>query len=108
MPGGLTVEQARAFVRDRAYWRRGTPAAVRAAVAALLTGQKRVALVERDGGPWRLTIRVYAAEVPPGVTLDDLKAAAATQKPVGIILQPPGRRRRHLRPPDRRARPDLR
>lgn len=86
VPGDLTVEQARAFVRERAYWRRGTPGAIAAAVAALLVGQRRVDLIERDGSPWRLTIRVYAAEVPPGVTAAQLKAAASTQKPVGIVV----------------------
>lgn len=85
-PGGATTEQAREFIRDRASWRRGTPAAMRAAVAALLTGARRVVLLERDGSPWRLTVRVFTPEVPPGVTAADIKRAALTQKPVGIVL----------------------
>lgn len=85
VPPGSTVEQARAYVKDRPYWRRGTPAAITAAVADLLVGPKRVRLIERDGSPWRLTVLVFTSELAPGVTLDDLRAAVATQKPVGII-----------------------
>ncbi|GAB3867414.1 hypothetical protein GCM10028801_41360 [Nocardioides maradonensis] len=86
VPGGLTVEEARSFVRDRAYWRRGTPAAIQAAIVPFLTGSRRVTLLERDGSPWHLTVRVYDSELLPGITADDLKAAALTQKPVGIVL----------------------
>lgn len=86
VPAGLTVDQAREYVRSRPYWRRGTPAAMTAAVATLLTGSQRVDLIERDGSPWRLTVRVYSGETPDGVTVDDIAAAAATQKPVGIVL----------------------
>lgn len=86
IPGGLSVEETRAFITGRAYWRRGTPAAMRAAVQPLLGGTQTVSLFERDGSPWRLTLRVYETEVLPGVTLDQVQAAAATQKPVGIVL----------------------
>lgn len=86
IPAGLTVEQARSYISDRAYWRRGTPEAMRGALQPLLVGQRRVHFVERDGSPWALTVRVYEGEVAPGVTFDDLKAAAETQKPVGIVL----------------------
>ncbi|BBH17513.1 hypothetical protein Back2_18000 [Nocardioides baekrokdamisoli] len=86
VPAGLTADQDRAFIIGRAYWKRGTPAAIVAAIKPLLGGQQTVTLVERDGSPWRLTVRVYASEVLPGVTVDDIAAAAATQKPVGIIL----------------------
>lgn len=85
VPPGLTVEETRAFITGRAYWHRGTPAAMRSAVQALLTGSKTVTIVERDGSPWRLTVRVYASEVLPGVTLDDITTAVLSQKPVGII-----------------------
>lgn len=85
VPAGMTTEQAREFVRTRAYWRRGTPAAIQAAVAVHLTGLRRVVLRERDGGPWQLTVQVYNAELAPGVTLAHLQAAVASQKPVGII-----------------------
>lgn len=84
LPGGLTVEEQRTYIRDRAYWRRGSPEAVRGAVRALLTGTRRVDLIERDGGAWHARVRTYAAETP--VTETGLVAAAGTQKPVGIIL----------------------
>lgn len=85
VPGGLTLEQQRDFVRDRASWRRGTPPAIKGAVSQLLTGSRRVDLFERDGSPWHLRVRTYSAETP--VTADDLAAAAGTQKPVGITLE---------------------
>lgn len=85
VPPGLTPEQARDYIRDRRAWRRGTPAAIRAAVTAQLRGSRRAELLERDGSPWHLTIRVYASEVPDGDTAP-LTAAAETQKPVGITL----------------------
>lgn len=85
-PAGATVDQARAYIRDRPYWRRGSPAAMRAAVQPLLAPGGRVVLIERDGSPWRLTVRAFRPDVPAGVTAADLKRAAETQKPVGIVL----------------------
>lgn len=85
LPGGLTKQQQRDYVRERRAWRRGTPAAIRSAVQAALRGSRRVELVERDGSPWHLTVRVYDAEVPdgdPGPVL----AAAVSQKPVGVTV----------------------
>lgn len=86
VPRGLTVEEQRAYVRDRASWRRGTPRAVKGAVADLLTGTRRVDLFERDGSPWHLRVQTYSAE-SAGVDETDLAAAASTQKPVGITLE---------------------
>jgi hypothetical protein len=86
LPGGLTIEQQREYIRDRAYWRRGTPGAIRGAVGALLSGSRRVDLFERDGGPWRLRVRTYAAETPDDA-VGAVAAAAASQKPVGIVLE---------------------
>jgi hypothetical protein len=85
VPGGLTLEQQREYVRDRAAWRRGTPEAIKGAVRQLLTGTRRVDLFERDGSPWHLRVQTYSAE-STGVTEDDVRAAAGTQKPVGITL----------------------
>jgi hypothetical protein len=86
VPGGLTVEDQRAYVRDRPAWRRGTVDAMAAAVRALLTGDKHVWFDERvDGNAWHLTVRVYAPDAT-GLTEDQILAAATTQKPVGLVL----------------------
>ena len=85
VPGGLTIEEQREYVRSRPRFRRGSPTAVKGAVAALLTGTRRVDLFERDGSPWNLRVRTYSAE-STGLTEADLLAAAGTQKPVGITL----------------------
>jgi hypothetical protein len=84
VPGGLTLEEERAFVRDQAAWRRGSLNAMAAAVQAKLTGTKRVGFVERDGTPWRISLVVYSGEMTG--TTEELLAVAATQKPVGLVL----------------------
>jgi hypothetical protein len=86
VPADYTLEQARAFLQQRPAWRRGTIGAMQAAVAALLVGEKRFAIAERDTSPWHATITVFSADVPAGVTVADILAAATTQKPVGIVL----------------------
>ena len=86
VPRGLSIEDQRAYVRDRASWRRGTPGAIKGAVGQLLTGTRRVDLFERDGSPWHLRVQTYSAE-SGGVDVDDLVDAAGTQKPVGITLE---------------------
>lgn len=96
VPGGLTTEQQRDYVRDRASFRRGTPAAIKGAVRGVLTGAtKRVDIIERDGSPWRFSLRVWASELPgydpagpeTGQAAEAaVVAAAATQKPVGIVI----------------------
>lgn len=85
VPDGLTSAQARDYVRSRPGFRRGTPGALKAAVAALLTGNQRVELIERDGSPWRLTVQILAGEIGDGVTIPQIRAAIDSQKPVGII-----------------------
>ncbi|MDI6911490.1 hypothetical protein [Nocardioides sp.] len=87
VPGGLTLAEQRDYVRDRATWRRGTPEAIKGAVRAILlaTNSRRVDLLEREGSPWRLGVRVWAAEVPAGGSVAVL-AAAKTQTPVGILV----------------------
>lgn len=98
VPGGLTLEQQRDYVRDRPAWRRGTPQAIRGAVRAVLVGStRRVELVERNGSPWRLKVRVWALELPsydpdgPDTGQEaetEVVAAARTQVPVGIVVDP--------------------
>ncbi|MFW6776062.1 hypothetical protein ACOACO_17395 [Nocardioides sp. CPCC 205120] len=82
VPSGLPAEAQRALVRDRSGSRRGTPAALRAAVAAELVGTRRVTLLERwNGDPWALEVHTYAAETP---SVDQVAVALGTQTPVGV------------------------
>lgn len=82
--GTLSRPEVRDLIRSRPAWRRGTPAALEAAVRAALVGDQRVTLIERDGSPWALTVQVYISDLPAG-GVDPVKAAIATQKPVGIV-----------------------
>lgn len=88
VPGGLTLEQQRAYVRDRARWRRGSPSAIREAIRAVLlpSTNRRVDLVERDGSPWHLRAQVWTATLPAGGAAT-VEAAARTQMPVGITFE---------------------
>lgn len=79
---GVTPQEARSRIADRPAQRRGTPAALVAAVKAVLTGSRRVELLERDGGAYQLTVQVYEAETP---NVTAVERAVATQKPVGIV-----------------------
>jgi hypothetical protein len=83
VPGGLTLEQQRAYVRERRAQKRGTPGAMRSAVRATLRGSQRVELSERDPDPDRVRVRVYSSEV---TDLAATTAAAFGQKPVGLLL----------------------
>jgi hypothetical protein len=83
VPGGLTVEQQRAYVRDRPAQRRGTVGALKATVAATLRGSKRVEVSERNPDPDRVRVSVYSSEV---TDLAVTTAAAMSQKPVGLLL----------------------
>lgn len=84
IPGGLTVEEQRTHVRDQAAWRRGRLDALAAAVQTVLTGDKRVGIVERyDTDAWLLKVIVYAPDAA-GLTEDQIRAAATAQKPVGL------------------------
>ena len=84
VPAGMVGEEARAYVRERASWRRGTPRAMLAAAREVYpTGA--IALVERDGSPWRTTIRLYAGEATEADKARII-AAVSVHKPVGIVL----------------------
>lgn len=82
MPMGLTAAQARATVRDRSTWQRGTPAALLAAARSAYT-RGHIELLERNGSAWKATLRVYGAT---NLELEQVRVAAAAQKPVGIVL----------------------
>jgi hypothetical protein len=79
----LTDAQFRTAITSVAGFSRGTPAALRAAAARTLTGDKRVEFYERDGDPYEATALTYVGETPsPSAT----EAAIRSQKPAGIIL----------------------
>lgn len=69
---------------------RGTPAAIKGAAQATLTGNRSVFLTERDHDPadtpdyaYYLTVQTYAGQTPdPTATLNALIA----QKPAGVVL----------------------
>lgn len=84
IPMSTPTEVARQQLLARRVDRRGTPAAMVAAVKATLTGQARVLLTERYGGdPWVVRVVTYTAETPdPAAT----RAAALSEKPVGLVL----------------------
>lgn len=80
---GATDDEQRASISGTAGFRRGSVAAMRAAAALHLTGEKSVILRERDGSPYRLEIVTYTDETPdPAATLADV----LTQKPAGLML----------------------
>ncbi|WP_243061129.1 hypothetical protein [Nocardioides sp. SR21] len=86
LPGGLSVEEQRAYVRDRAAWRRGRLDALAAAIQAVLGGDHRVGFLERLGADaWTIAILVHADDAV-GATEAQIRAAAATQKPVGLLI----------------------
>lgn len=82
VPAGLTLDRARAYVRNRSAWQRGTPAAILAAARSVYS-RGHVELLERDGSAWKATLRVYGATE---LELERIRIAAAPQKPVGIVL----------------------
>jgi hypothetical protein len=88
IPAGVTdPELVRAAIRDVAGWHRGTPAALRGAASAYLTGTKTVYFRERDptGGdpPYCLEVVTRAGETPDPAAVE---AALRRQKPAGILL----------------------
>jgi|SRR4051812_29753270 hypothetical protein len=84
LPVGIAPDAAREAIRSVAGWSRGTPAALRAAAAFFLTGDKTVYFRERDGGnAYVLEVVTITAETPdPAQVL----AALTAQKPGGIVM----------------------
>jgi hypothetical protein len=78
------VNGSRNAIVDHNGFQRGTPAAIRAATAAHLTGSKTVVLQERFGGDaYALAVYTLDTETPnPTQTRADI----LTQKPGGIVL----------------------
>lgn len=84
VPPSATPEQARQLITSVAGWKRGTPAALRAAAQMFLSGNQTVIFRERDSGdPYRLEVVTLTGETPsPAAT----QAALLAQKPAGIVL----------------------
>lgn len=82
VPPGADAVTARALVKARGGWGRGTPAAIIAAARLTLTGGKHVTLTERDGSAYRVRVTVYTAEIPD---LGALTAAFNAALPAGIV-----------------------
>jgi Phage tail protein (Tail_P2_I) len=78
----LSDAEQRQAIQDASGFRRGTPAAMTAAIQATLTGTKTVTLHERDGDPYSLTILTAAEETPD---LTKTRTAMLSQKPAGIV-----------------------
>jgi hypothetical protein len=80
--GGVIPDQQRARVRDVGGFKRGRPAALRAAVAGTLTGTQHVVLVERDGSESAFTVITRPSETPATAAT---VAAIISQKPAGLL-----------------------
>lgn len=84
-PPGLDAEAKREWIAERPAWLRGTPAQIEAALKPLLTGYQRVDIFERTTSPWQFTVRVYTAQLAPGVIEAAVVAAVMEHKPVGLV-----------------------
>jgi phage tail P2-like protein len=82
---GMTEQQVRAAIRELPPHQRGTPAALRSAVAQTLTNPAGavVRVVERDGSAYRLTVSTYEAQTPDP---DASERAALSQTPLDTTL----------------------
>jgi hypothetical protein len=84
VPPGATPAQARTWIASTDGFKRGTPAALRAATQSTLTGGKTAVIQERLGGDaYALGIYTLTSETPnPAAT----RAAILAQKPGGLTL----------------------
>ncbi|MFN8623368.1 MAG: hypothetical protein U0869_26255 [Chloroflexota bacterium] len=80
---GMSGDEFRDLIRLRPQFRRGQPQAIIEAARPTLTGSRRVTLVERNGGPYRLLAITYAAETPDAAAT---AAALLAAKPAGLAL----------------------
>jgi hypothetical protein len=84
IPVGMPPDTARELIRNVAGFRRGTPAAIRAAASFFLTGSKTVFFNERFANDaYRLGVVTLTAETPNPA---QVQAAILAQKPGGILL----------------------
>lgn len=78
----MTDDEMRARIIDRPARRRGSPGRIAAAVAVTLTGGRWVDIIERDGGPYQITVRTYTSQTPEPTAA---AAAAAVAAPWWIL-----------------------
>ncbi len=64
LPVGLTEEQERQWIRDAPNQVRGTLGSIVNAAQRYLTGAQIVTVIERDGGPDKLTVVTYTDQTP--------------------------------------------
>jgi Phage tail protein (Tail_P2_I) len=87
LPADADPDTARILIGDVAGWRRGTPAALRAAAGLHLTGGKTVLFRERDPDaadpPYTLEVVTLDSQTPDPVAV---QAELDRQKPAGIVL----------------------
>lgn len=87
LQSNVTQAQQITWVKARAGFGRGTPAAMIAAIKPLLGGTQHVVLNERVGGnEYAVEVQLILAEVLPTVSMGQVLAAAISQKPAGVIL----------------------
>jgi Phage tail protein (Tail_P2_I) len=99
VPPGATPAQGRAWIAGTDGFKRGTPAAIRAATQATLTGSKTVVFQERLGGnayvlgvytltpetpDQAATLRAILSQKPGGIRLDYSAGAANTYQAVKV------------------------
>lgn len=89
VPVGMAEADARAVIRDRPQWRRGTPARMVEAAQATLTGTKSAQLLERSAAAcpsdpaYGVTLVTITSETDdPTATVNAVLAV----KPAGIVL----------------------
>ena len=87
IPGGMDTDTIREAIRSVAGWKRGTPAAMRAAAGFHLTGEKTVNFRERDPSgadpPYTLEVVTITTETPDPAAVE---LELRRQKPAGIVL----------------------
>jgi hypothetical protein len=80
---GAPADGWREEITSPPAFRRGTPDAIVDATRRTLTGDQRVTLRERDGGPWQITVITYTAQTPDPAAAE---RAARSQKPAGLLM----------------------
>jgi hypothetical protein len=77
-----TDDEKRERIRSTDGFRRGTRAAMEAAIKATLTGAQSVLIKERDGDPYVITVSTFGPETPNAQRTRD---AMLSQKPAGLV-----------------------